>query len=95
MAFVRMFDNPSGTQEQYDAASQQVGVDSSNIPEGAVLHVAGPSPTGGWRVLEIWESEDAAQRFDEERILPVLRQVGIERPEPVVWQVHNLVVRGG
>jgi hypothetical protein len=95
MAFVRMFDNPNASQEQYDAASAQIGVSSDNMPEGAVLHVAGPSPTGGWRVTEIWESEEAAQKFDAERVLPVLEQVGVERPEPQVWQVHNLVMRGG
>jgi hypothetical protein len=95
MAFVRMFDNPEGTQEHYDAARDRLGVDSANMPAGSVLHVAGPSPTGGWRVVEVWESEDAAQSFDEETLLPLLRQVGVERPEAVEWQVHNLVVRGG
>lgn len=95
MTFVRMFDNPNGTQEQYDAASQQIGVTPDNLPEGGLLHVAGPSPDGGWRVVEIWESEEAARKFDEERVEPVLRQVGIERPAPAVWQVHNLLMRGG
>jgi len=95
LAFVRMFDNPNVTQEQYDASSKQIGVTSGNMPEGGVLHVAGPGPEGGWRVLEIWESEDAARKFDEERVEPVLQQAGIKRPEPQRWQVHNLVVRGG
>jgi hypothetical protein len=95
MAFVRMFDNPNVTQEQYDATSQQVGVSSENMPEGGIVHVAGAGPEGGWRVLEIWESEEAAKRFDEERVEPVLRQAGIKRPEPQRWQVHNLVMRKG
>jgi hypothetical protein len=95
MAFVRMFDNPAVTQEQYDAASQQVGVTPGNMPEGGILHVAGQGPDGGWRVVEIWESEEAARKFDEERVEPVLQQVGIQRPAPAVWQVHNLVMRGG
>jgi len=91
MAFVRMFDNPDGTQEQYDAVRDQVNVDESNLPDGAVLHVAGPSPSGGWRVLEIWESEDAARSFDEAKVLPALESAGVQRPEPETWQVHNLV----
>ena len=95
MAFVRMFDNPNGSQEQYDAASEQVGVTSENIPDGGILHVAGPGPDGGWRVLEIWESEEAAQKFDQERIEPALEKVGVERSAPQTWQVHNLVMRGG
>ena len=95
MAFVRLFDNPDGTQEQYDAASQALGITAENMPEGGVLHVAGPSPRGGWRVVEVWESEEAARAFDEEKVLPVLRSVGVERPEPETWPVHRAVVRGG
>ena len=95
MAFVRLFDNPDGTQEQYDAARQAVNIDETNMPAGSVLHVAGPSPDGGWRVVEVWESEDAAQKFDEEVLMPVLQRVGVERPEPQVWQAHNLVVNRG
>ena len=95
MAFVRLFDNPEGTQEQYDAARQAINIDESNMPDGSVLHVAGPSPTGGWRVVEVWESEDAAQKFDEEVLLPVLQRVGVERPEPQAWQAHNVVVNRG
>lgn len=95
MTFVRMYDNPDVTQEQYDAASQQVGVTADNMPEGAVLHAAGAGPNGGWRVIEIWESEDAARKFDEERVEPVLNAVGIKRPDPETWQLHNLVTRGG
>jgi hypothetical protein len=94
MAFVRLYENPNVTQEQYDAAAEQVGVTADNMPEGAVAHVAGPGPNGAWRVLEVWESEDAAAKFDEERVEPVLRQVGIQRPAPETWPVHRLVVRG-
>ena len=95
MAFVRLFDNPEGTQEQYDAASEQLGITSENLPDGGVLHVAGPSPNGGWRVVEVWESEEAARTFDEETLLPLLRSVGVDRPEPETWTVHNMVLRGG
>jgi hypothetical protein len=95
MAFVRLFDNPSVTRDQYDAANQQIGANAENIPDGGILHVAGPGPNGGWRVVEIWESEEAARRFDEERVEPVLRQVGVQRPAPETWEVHNLVMRNG
>lgn len=95
MTFMRMFDNPNVTQEMYDAASAQIGVTADNMPDGAVLHAAGAGPDGGWRVVEIWESEEAARRFDEERVEPVLRSVGIERPAPQTWTLHRVVTRGG
>src|SRR2546421_10170214 len=95
MAFVRLFDNPEGTQEQYDAATQAINIDESNLPEGSVLHVAGPSPTGGWRVVEVWESEDPARKIDEEQLMTVLQQVGVARPVPQVWHVPNLIRHTG
>ena len=93
MTFVRLFDNPNITSEQYDAASQSVGVTAENMPDGDFLHVAGTGPNG-WRVIEVWESEEAARKFDEERVDPVLKAAGIERPAPETWQAHNLVMRG-
>lgn len=93
MAFVRLFDNPDATQEQYDASFEAIGASEANMPVGGILHVAGPGPNGGWRVVEIWASEEAAQKFDEERVDPVLRQVGIQRPAPQTWHVHNLLLR--
>ena len=90
MAFMRMFDNPNVTQEQYDAVSERVGVSADNMPDGGILHAAGQGPDGGWRVVEIWESEEAARKFDEERVEPMLQQAGIEHPPPETWQLHNL-----
>jgi hypothetical protein len=91
MAIARMFENPDVSAEQYDAVGERLGVDASNLPEGAILHVAGPAPTGGWRVIEVWESEEAAAKFDTEQVEPALQAAGIQRPAPQVWAVHNLI----
>ena len=59
-------------------------------PPGGVFHLAGPGPNGGWRVIEVWESEDDAQRFFEERLLPAAEAVSaVAPPPPEVWRVHN------
>jgi hypothetical protein len=92
MAFARLFDNPNVSQEQYDAVREKTGASSGNIPEGAILHVAGPSPKGGWRVIEVWESEDAAKAWDE-RLVPMLEQHGIQRPAPETWEPHVVMTR--
>ena len=92
MAFARMFENPNVNQEQYDAARAATGISEDNMPQGGVLHLAGPSPNGGWRVVEVWESEEDAQAFDE-KIEPILQQAGITRPAPEKWPVHNLMKR--
>ena len=49
-------------------------------PAGGVFHVAGPSPNSGWRVIEVWISEEDANRFYEERFMPALRALGLTVP---------------
>ena len=58
MSVVMMIDNPYGSQEIYERASAGM-----NLPLGGSVHVAGPGPQGGWRVIEGWESEEQARRF--------------------------------
>lgn len=36
-------------------------------PEGLILHAAGPTDEG-FRIIEVWESEDAWERFLTERL---------------------------
>ncbi|MDQ6914198.1 MAG: hypothetical protein M3155_00115 [Actinomycetota bacterium] len=91
MAIARMFENPAVSQEQYDAVRERLGVGEGNMPDGGLVHVAGPSPDGGWRVVEVWESEEAAAKFDTEQVEPALQAAGVQRPAPQVWPVHNLV----
>ena len=62
MAIARMIQNPTVTQEQYDAMVGQLGVTSANPPDGAMLHFAGRGPDGRWWVVEVWESEESVQQ---------------------------------
>jgi hypothetical protein len=40
----------------------------SERPEGLILHVAGPTDEG-FRIIGVWESESAWERFKAERLL--------------------------
>jgi len=86
MAIGLIFEVPGVTQEQYDAVSQQM--DAGGPMEGCLMHVAGPME-GGWRVIEVWASQEAADTFFRERLQTVLGQVGIPPIEPKVFPVHN------
>lgn len=86
MSVAMMVDNPEGSQETYDEVRKRVGLDR---PAGGVLHVAGPSPRGGWRVIEVFETEEEARRFVE-RLAPAFEAVGAEPPPPPeLWPVHH------
>jgi hypothetical protein len=83
-----MVDNPEGTQEVYDNVRDQLGLEDK--PAGGIFHVAGPSPNGGWRVIEVWESQEDADRFVKERLGPAFAAVGVTGPpQPQFWPVHN------
>ena len=65
-------------------------------PAGLILHTAGPLVDGGWRVFDVWESEEAFWQFFDERLLPAARELGQDPPEsrPEFFAVHNMIGRG-
>ena len=79
MSIAMLVDNPTGSRELYERILDNLGHD---VPLGGVLHLAGPGPEGGWRVIEIWESTEEAKRFLTERFAPALRAAGFEGPAP-------------
>ena len=92
MPVAMLIDNPEGSEELYDALSAKLQLDG---PLGGTVHIAGPSPSGGWRVIEIWDSAEAASRFLEDRFAPALAELGAtgRPPEPQFWPVHECLVR--
>jgi hypothetical protein len=88
VAVAMMVDNPEGSEEVYDKIRAQLGLEK---PAGGIFHVAGPSPHGGWRVIEVWESEEEANRFFQDRFIPTLQTLGLSGPLPAreFWPVHN------
>ncbi len=56
--------------------------------EGLLVHAAGEGPNG-FRVVDVWESEEAAKRFGE-TLGPILDEVGVEA-EPELYPAHTFV----
>ena len=88
MPIAMLVDNPAGSQELYDGIRKELGLEA---PAGGILHLAGPSPNGGWRVIELFESQEDASRFLRERFGPALRAVGFtgQPPQPQLWPVQS------
>ena len=87
MAVAMMVDNPEGSQETYDRVRERLGLER---PAGGIFHVAGPSPNGGWRVIEVLESEEDAKRFVANASSRPSRPSAPPAPAaPAFWPVHN------
>jgi len=88
MAVAMMVDNPQGSVELYERLRAHMGLEK---PAGGIFHIAGPSPNGGWRVIEVWDTEEEAISFFQERFIPALRDLGVDGPPPPreFWPVHN------
>lgn len=86
MSVVMYIDNPNGSREIYEKVTSGM-----TLPVGGTAHLAGPAPGGGWRVIEVFDSEDDARRFLREQFGPALRAAGAPGPppEPQFWPVHR------
>ena len=70
MAVLVTGDVPGMTQEVY-AGMVGALTDSMRNSKGFISHAGGPV-TGGWRVVEIWETEADANRWFDENVRPNL-----------------------
>lgn len=95
MSVVLIHQGPSLTQEKYEETVRRLTGGKSRLEspsdwpvEGLLVHVAGQSPQG-FRVIDVWQSEEACSRFGES-LAPILQEVGIS-DQPEMYQAHTFV----
>ena len=95
MAVGMLLDVPGGSQEAYDALTEKMfgSLQPTAMPEGLILHTAGPLLEGAWRIFDIWESEDAFWGFFDAVLLPAARDLdqGEFQARPEFFPVHNMI----
>ena len=69
---------PGVTWEQYEQLVQDVA--PSGLPEEVLIHVCGPTSDGGWRMVDVWESQEAFERCANELLIPQARALGFPQP---------------
>ena len=87
MAIGLIFEGPV-TQAQYEQVRNEVTPDNKR-PPGMLYHVAGPTENG-WRVIEVWESQEVRDRFFQEKLGQALSKANIS-VQPQDFQVHNIM----
>lgn len=94
MPVVLVHQGPTLTQERYEetvrilAGKSRMETPADWPVEGLLVHAAGQGENG-FRVVDVWESEDAARRFGE-KLMPVLQEAGVNE-QPEIYQTHTFV----
>ena len=96
MPIVAVFESPSLTREKYEAAVRKLtGGKRTRMEsptdwpvEGVLVHVAGQTDTG-FRVVDVWKSEESFRKFGE-KLMPILKEVGVDGA-PAIYEAHAFV----
>ena len=82
------------TREQYEESVKQLSPSGDltspadwPVP-GLLAHISGEGPNG-FRVVDVWESEEAIQAFGE-KLMPILAGLGVEA-KPEIYPTHTFV----
>lgn len=95
MPVVAVFQAPSLTQEGYEESVRRLTGGRSQLAssadwpvDGLLAHIAGQGESG-FRVVDVWESEDAFRRFGE-TLMPILQEIGVQG-QPEIYPAHTFV----
>jgi hypothetical protein len=93
MAYIRIFNPPNVTADVYDRVNAEAGVDR-DPPAGLLFHCAG-EVDGQWQIVDAWEYEEHARRFDDERLGRAIESVmGMRPPGPppgAGYELHKVI----
>lgn len=95
MAIVVVFQNSTLTQQSYEESVRRLTGGRTRLESpgdwpvpGLLVHAAGQGPNG-FRVVDVWESEEAFRRFGE-KLVPILKEIGVGG-EPEIYPAHVFV----
>ena len=85
----------------YDEVTRRMDIDW-DPPAGLIVHSAGATPEGGFRISDVWETREAYEAFDAERIRPtvaaVISELPPERrpaqlaPQVSIYELHHMLI---
>lgn len=95
MPIVAVFQGPGFTKATYEESVRRLtgGRERLEAPadwpvSGLLSHAAGEGP-GGFRVVDVWESERAFRQFGE-KLVPILQALGVNG-KPEMYEAHTFV----
>jgi hypothetical protein len=98
IAFVQEFKIDAGDHSttNYDTIRDQLDVEGTP-PEGLIVHTAGfDDGAGVFRIFDVWETREQAERFQEERLMPIAEKMMATRDDATppdrqdYYELHDL-----
>ena len=87
MAIAFILEFAGVTSDHYDRVIERLALGGKMAPGGR-FHIAGPTDDG-WRVVDMWESQEDFDRFFGDKLGAALQAVGMPEPTITTWQVHS------
>jgi hypothetical protein len=91
MAIVIVHEGSDWNADLYEQAMERVLPDPNNLPDGMVIHAASPGESGGWRVIDVWESEGQWESFRDGTLMPGMQEMNAPPFESKVTEAHNVM----
>src|SRR5207249_8933281 len=89
MSTVMLMEWTGVTQDQYNQVMRTLDLDK-NPAAGAILHVAGFT-AGTLHVLDVWESQQAFEKFQKDRLAAAVQEAGINsQPKVQFYPARNI-----
>jgi len=82
-------DIPGGTKQQYEQVIGTVFL-QGKLPEGILLHLAGPTENG-WRVVNVVRSREQFEEFAREKLVPATQEVGDAPPQMTFIPIYRMI----
>ena len=82
---------PGEAAQLYEPLNRELGVHTDKLLEGLIHHFA-TRTKDGVNILAVWESQEAFDRFANDRLLPALKKlVGAQAShiQPTFGELHN------
>jgi hypothetical protein len=89
MTIARIFECKGWTAEQYDELMARMDLGGHSAP-GVLFHVAGPTEEG-FRAIDVYASQEAADRLATEKVVPIAMELGLTPPDVTQFDVHNIL----
>jgi len=91
MAILTVFNLTTMTADKYAKVIRNLDAAGQGKPKGRSYHVATLTNDGTTVVTDVWDSQADLDAFGA-TLIPILQEAGVTPVQPVVAQVHNVIL---